>query len=182
MCPVFTALWDHGTGCLPSTDLGENTLKEEVTTTNMQKTRLPSFIYFKRTFPGASGSHKLVLLKKKKKIKHLLSSAAFNENHLRQKRRQEITIQDRLLRGEFVWQSTSPPPRGWAPPDSKSLSSSSGVEALAQRAELKEALGVEEPEDVISQEVGEVRNPPSAARACNPRASYPQPYTASLGS
>lgn len=122
------------------------------------------------------------VVKKKKKIKHLLSSAAFNENHLRQKRRQEITIQDRLLRGEFVWQSTSPPPRGWAPPDSKSLSSSSGVEALAQRAELKEALGVEEPEDVISQEVGEVRNPPSAARARNPRASYPQPYTASLGS
>lgn len=48
-----------------------------------------------------------------------------------------------------------------------------GAEALAQCAELKEALGVEEPEDVISQEVGEVWNPSSAARAHNPRASYP---------
>lgn len=44
---------------------------------------------------------------------------------------------------------------------------------LAQCAELKEALGVEEPADVVSQEVGEVWNPPSAARADNPRASYP---------
>lgn len=28
MCPVSAAPWDHGTGCLPSADLGENTLKE----------------------------------------------------------------------------------------------------------------------------------------------------------
>lgn len=47
------------------------------------------------------------------------------------------------------------------------------LEVLAGRTELKEALGHEELADVISQEVGEVWNPSSAARADNPRASYP---------
>ena len=45
---------------------------------------------------------------------------------------------------------------------------------LAQCTELKEALGDKELADVISQEVGEVGNPSSAAKAEHPRANYPR--------
>lgn len=67
-------------------------------------------------------------------------------------------MEDWPLRGEFLWQSNPPPPRGWAPADSKSLSLE--LEALAQHTELKEALGDEEPADVISRGggVGGVRS------------------------
>lgn len=84
----------------------------------------------------------------KKKIKPLLTKSAFNENHLRKKKRHETTTENQPPGAEFLPQSTSSSTNHWIPLESKSLllkqqswrRCQESADSLARCTELNEAL------------------------------------------